>query len=82
MILNMTFMFINLWSCEIFDITDIDDGFFDRKHIFLFGDLLQLPPRKRTISIRENVSIRNSRIFRYHKWIWFVEIVWWRRILY
>ena len=66
MISNVTFMFINLRLCEIFDTTDIDDGFFGRKHILLFGDLLQLSPAKRTISVRENVSIRNSQVFRYH----------------
>ena len=39
-------MFINLRLCEIFDTIDIDDGFFGRKHILLFGDLLQLSPVK------------------------------------
>jgi len=29
---------------QIFDTTDCDDGWFGRKHILLFGDLLQLPP--------------------------------------
>ncbi|XP_018375726.1 PREDICTED: LOW QUALITY PROTEIN: ATP-dependent DNA helicase pif1-like [Trachymyrmex cornetzi] len=46
MISNVTLMFINLRLCEIFDTTDTDDGFFGRKHILLFGDLLQLPPVK------------------------------------
>ncbi|XP_025266373.1 uncharacterized protein LOC105249112, partial [Camponotus floridanus] len=46
MISNVTLMFINLRLCEIFDSTDTDDGFFGRKHILLFGDLLQLPPVK------------------------------------
>ncbi|KYQ48169.1 DNA repair and recombination protein pif1, mitochondrial [Trachymyrmex zeteki] len=46
MISNVTFMFINLRLCEIFDTTDTDDGFFGRKHILLFGDLLQLLPVK------------------------------------
>ncbi|KYN27890.1 DNA repair and recombination protein pif1, mitochondrial [Trachymyrmex cornetzi] len=47
MISNVTLMFINLKrQCEIFDTTDTDDGFFGRKHILLFGDLLQLPPVK------------------------------------
>ena len=39
-------MFINLRLCEIFDITDTNDGFFSRKHILLFGDLLHLLPVK------------------------------------
>ncbi|XP_018362178.1 PREDICTED: ATP-dependent DNA helicase pif1-like [Trachymyrmex cornetzi] len=43
---NVTLMFINLRLCEIFDTTDTDDGFFGRKHILLFGDLLQFPPVK------------------------------------
>jgi len=34
---------IHLRLSEIFDTTDCDDGWFDQKHIFLFGDL-QLPP--------------------------------------
>ncbi|XP_067205359.1 uncharacterized protein [Linepithema humile] len=46
MISNVTLMFINLRLCEIFDTTDTNDGFFGRKHILLFGDLLQLPPVK------------------------------------
>lgn len=29
---------------EIFDTVDTRDGWFGRKHILLFGDLLQLPP--------------------------------------
>jgi len=37
-------MYIHLWLCEIFDNTDCDDGWFDQKHVLLFGDLLQLPP--------------------------------------
>ncbi|KAG5339159.1 PIF1 helicase, partial [Acromyrmex charruanus] len=32
MILNVTFMFINLRLCEIFDTTNKNDGFFGRKH--------------------------------------------------
>ncbi|KYN10993.1 ATP-dependent DNA helicase PIF1 [Trachymyrmex cornetzi] len=50
MISNVTMMFINLRLCEIFDTTDTDDGFFGRKHILLFGDLLQLPPVKEQFS--------------------------------
>ncbi|KAG5320456.1 PIF5 helicase, partial [Pseudoatta argentina] len=46
MISNVTFVFINLRLCEIFDMTDTNDGFFDRKHILLSEDLLQLPPVK------------------------------------
>ena len=40
-ILNVTFTFINLRLCEIFD-TINRDNFFDKKYI-LFGDLLQFP---------------------------------------
>ncbi|XP_070518832.1 ATP-dependent DNA helicase PIF1-like [Cardiocondyla obscurior] len=29
---------------EIFDTNDVEDGWFGKKHILLFGDLLQLPP--------------------------------------
>ena len=43
MISNVTLMFINLRLCEIFDTTDTDNDFFGRKHILLFGDLLQIP---------------------------------------
>jgi len=44
MISNFTLMCIHLRLSEIFDTTDCDDGWFGRKHILLFGDLLQLPP--------------------------------------
>jgi len=42
MISNLTLMYIHLRLSEIFDSNDCDDGWFDKKHIFLFGDLLQL----------------------------------------
>ncbi|KYN13600.1 DNA repair and recombination protein pif1, mitochondrial, partial [Trachymyrmex cornetzi] len=41
---NLDFMYIRLRLSEIYDTTDCDDGWFDKKHILLFGDLLQLPP--------------------------------------
>lgn len=44
MISNVTLMYIHLRLGEIFDTTDCEDGWFGRKHILLFGDLLQLPP--------------------------------------
>ncbi|XP_029172863.1 ATP-dependent DNA helicase PIF1-like [Nylanderia fulva] len=44
MISNLTLMYIHLRLSEIFDTSDYDDGWFGRKHILLFGDLLQLPP--------------------------------------
>ncbi|KYM98499.1 ATP-dependent DNA helicase PIF1 [Cyphomyrmex costatus] len=44
MISNIFFMYINLRLCEIYNTTDCDDGWFGRKHVLLFGDLLQLPP--------------------------------------
>ncbi|XP_029173510.1 uncharacterized protein LOC114942334, partial [Nylanderia fulva] len=62
MISNVTLMFINLRLCEIFDTTDTDDGFFGRKHILLFGDLLQLPPVKGQFSF---VKMSRSEIQKY-----------------
>jgi len=44
MISNLTLKYIHLRLSEIFDIIDCDDGWFGKKHILLFGDLLQLPP--------------------------------------
>lgn len=44
MISNLTLMYIHLRLSEIFDTNDCEDGWFGRKHILLFGDLLQLPP--------------------------------------
>ncbi|XP_011863424.1 PREDICTED: ATP-dependent DNA helicase PIF1-like, partial [Vollenhovia emeryi] len=44
MISNLSFMYIHLRLSQIFDTIDCDDGWFGRKHILLFGDLLQLPP--------------------------------------
>ncbi|EZA51529.1 ATP-dependent DNA helicase PIF1, partial [Ooceraea biroi] len=44
MISNLTFMYIHLRLSEIFNTADCNDGWVGRKHILLFGDLLQLPP--------------------------------------
>ncbi|XP_026824779.1 uncharacterized protein LOC113561784 [Ooceraea biroi] len=44
MISNLTLMYIHLRLSEIFNTNDCEDGWFGRKHILLFGDLLQLPP--------------------------------------
>ncbi|XP_067216437.1 uncharacterized protein [Linepithema humile] len=44
MIFNLTLMYIHLRLSEIFDSSDCDDGWFGKRHILLFGDLLQLPP--------------------------------------
>ncbi|XP_029157812.1 uncharacterized protein LOC114930228 [Nylanderia fulva] len=44
MISNLTLIYIHLRLSEIFDTSNCDDGWFGRKHILLFGDLLQLPP--------------------------------------
>ncbi|XP_067216237.1 uncharacterized protein [Linepithema humile] len=44
MISNLTLMYIHLRLSEIFDSSDCDDGWFGKRHILLFGDLLQLPP--------------------------------------
>jgi len=43
MISNLTLIYIHLRLSEIFDTNDCD-GWFSKKHILLFGDLLQLPP--------------------------------------
>jgi len=43
MISNLTLMYIHLRLSEIFDTSDCN-GWFGRKHILLFGDLLQLSP--------------------------------------
>jgi len=37
-------MYIHLRLTEIFNTFDCDNGWFGKKHILLFGDLLQLPP--------------------------------------
>ncbi|EFN76457.1 ATP-dependent DNA helicase PIF1, partial [Harpegnathos saltator] len=44
MISNLILIYIHFQLSEIFDTIDCDDGWFGQKHIFLFGDLLQLPP--------------------------------------
>jgi len=44
MISNITLNYINLRLCEIFGTRDINDGWFGRIHLLMFGDLLQLPP--------------------------------------
>jgi len=44
MISNITLTYINLRLCKIFDTGDINDGWFGRIHLLMFGDLLQLPP--------------------------------------
>ncbi|XP_029661949.1 uncharacterized protein LOC115234770 [Formica exsecta] len=44
MISNITLMYIHLRLTEIFNTMDCDNGWFGKKHILLFGDLLQLPP--------------------------------------
>lgn len=44
MISDVTFMYIHKRLEEIFNTGDVEDGWFGKKHILLFGDLLQLPP--------------------------------------
>ncbi|XP_066600007.1 uncharacterized protein [Prorops nasuta] len=44
MISNLTLMYINLRLVEIFNTKDSKDGWFGKKHMLFFGDLLQLPP--------------------------------------
>jgi len=62
MISNLTLMYIHLRLSEIFDSNGYDDGWFGKKHILLFGDLLQLP------SVREDfvfVDLSNEIIDKY-----------------
>ncbi|XP_043267698.1 uncharacterized protein [Venturia canescens] len=44
MVSNITLMYIHLRLTEIFDTTDVENGWFGKKNIIVFGDLLQLPP--------------------------------------
>lgn len=44
MVSNLTLLYIHLRLSEIFGTTDEPDGWFGKKHLLLFGDLLQLPP--------------------------------------
>ncbi|XP_043271252.1 uncharacterized protein [Venturia canescens] len=44
MVSNITLMYIHLRLTEIFNTTDVENGWFGKKHIIVFGDLLQLPP--------------------------------------
>ncbi|XP_029661948.1 uncharacterized protein LOC115234769, partial [Formica exsecta] len=41
---NITLMYIHLRLTAIFNTMDCDNGWFGKKHILFFGDLLQLPP--------------------------------------
>lgn len=43
MVSNITLMYVNLRLAEIFNTGDCDNGWFGKKHILLFGYLLQLP---------------------------------------
>lgn len=44
MVSNVTLAFINQRLCEIFNTSEVEDGWFGRLNILLFGDLLQLQP--------------------------------------
>ena len=44
MVSNLTLLHIHLRLSEIFGTNDENDGWFGKKHILLFGGLLQLPP--------------------------------------
>jgi len=55
-------MYIHLRMSEISDTNDCENGWFGRKHILLFGDLLQLS------LVRENpvfVQLSNDKINKY-----------------
>jgi len=65
MISNITLTYINLRLCEIFDTEDINDGWFGRMHLLMFGDLLQLPPVNEEspfISLKKKIKLINTRI--------------------
>lgn len=55
MISNVTLMFIHLRLTAIYDTSDVDDGWFGRIHIVLFGDLLQLPPVRQLSPFEDNM---------------------------
>lgn len=44
MVSNINLLYIHLRLTEIFNTQNDPDGWFGKKHILLFGDLLQLPP--------------------------------------
>ena len=44
MVSNVMLLYIHLRLTEIFNTSDIKDGWFGCKNILVFGDLLQLPP--------------------------------------
>lgn len=44
MISNVTLTYIHLPLSEIFDTSDDQNGWFGKKHLVVFGDLLQLQP--------------------------------------
>ena len=37
-------MYIYFRLCEIFDARESENGWFGKKHLLIFGDVLQLPP--------------------------------------
>uniref|UniRef100_A0A8D8TGZ7 ATP-dependent DNA helicase n=1 Tax=Cacopsylla melanoneura TaxID=428564 RepID=A0A8D8TGZ7_9HEMI len=60
MVANLTLMYINLRLCEIFNTVDEKNGWFGKKHLLVFGDLLQLhedSPFVQLNSHRLNTSI-------------------------
>ena len=44
MVSNVTLLYIHLRLTEIFQIEEIEDGWFGRRNLLFLGDLLQLPP--------------------------------------
>ena len=44
MVSNVTLLYIHLRLSEIFQTEEVEDGWFGKRNLLLFGDLLQLPP--------------------------------------
>lgn len=60
MVSNITLMYVNLRLAEIFNTGDCDNGWFGKKHILLFGYLLQLPVHEEPSFI---VGTKNWKIY-------------------
>ncbi|CAG5047433.1 unnamed protein product [Parnassius apollo] len=69
MISNVTLAYINLRICEVFDTSDVEDGWFGKKHILVLGDLLQLPPVREKSPFEKLTpsEIKFSKLLKYSK---------------